>query len=154
MNTFCKSCVDTDLASLHCIICIEPFVVSPKEALFFDFEQFTSTSINKLIEPKDKDSFLIFEEHFFDGVLLHRKSYGVHFEDPVNEDLEYLSVQRPLTSGSRGWLADQTPWPIGPTLQPLAGWLRGDTLQEAVEGNATLKVSGGLTPWPVNHMAR
>jgi hypothetical protein len=45
-------------------------------------------------------------------------------------------VQRPLTSGSRGW-------PVGPTLQPLMGWLRGDSLQEAVEGNPKLKVGGG-----------
>jgi hypothetical protein len=44
------------------------------------------------------------------------------------------SVQRPLTSGPRGGR---------PTLQPLAGWLHGDTLQEAVEGNPKLKVSGG-----------
>jgi hypothetical protein len=27
------------------------------------------------------------------------------------------SVQRPLTTGPRGWLADKTPWPGGPTLQ-------------------------------------
>jgi hypothetical protein len=52
-------------------------------------------------------------------------------------------VQRPLTSGPRGWLAGQTPWPASLTLQPLAGWLRGDTLQEAVEGNPKLKVGGG-----------
>jgi hypothetical protein len=34
----------------------------------------------------------------------------------------------------------------GPTLQPLTSWLRGDTLQEAVEGNPKLKVSEGQTP--------
>jgi hypothetical protein len=45
-------------------------------------------------------------------------------------------------------------WPAGPTLQPLMGWLYGDTLQEAVEGNPKLKVSGGPTPWPDGHMAR
>jgi hypothetical protein len=54
MNTFCKSCVDTDLASLHYVTFIEPFVISPKEALSFSSEQFTNTSINKLIEPKDR----------------------------------------------------------------------------------------------------
>jgi hypothetical protein len=27
-------------------------------------------------------------------------------------------------------------------LQPLTGWLHGDTLQEAVEGNPKLKVGG------------
>jgi hypothetical protein len=60
---------------------------------------------------------------------------------------EYLtrggSVQRSLTSRPREWPADQTPWPVGPTLQPLMGWLRGDTLQEIVEGNPKLKVGGG-----------
>jgi hypothetical protein len=34
------------------------------------------------------------------------------------------------------------------------GWLHGDTLQEAVEGNPKLKVGGGQTPWLVGHMAR
>jgi hypothetical protein len=53
-------------------------------------------------------------------------------------------VQRPLTSGPRGW-------PASPTLQPLVGWLLYDTLQEAVEGNPKLKVGGGRTPWPTGH---
>jgi hypothetical protein len=55
-------------------------------------------------------------------------------------------VQRALTSGPRGWPPGQTPWPVGPTLQPLVGWLHGDTLQEVIEGNPKLKVSGGQTP--------
>jgi hypothetical protein len=33
-------------------------------------------------------------------------------------------------------------------LQPLAGRLHGDTLQEVVIGNLKPKVSGGRTPWP------
>jgi hypothetical protein len=45
-------------------------------------------------------------------------------------------VQRPMTSGPRGW-------PAGPTLEALMGWFYSDTLQEAVEGNPILKVSGG-----------
>jgi hypothetical protein len=53
-------------------------------------------------------------------------------------------VQRPLTSGPRGW-------PVGRTLQPLAGWLHGDTLQEAVEEKPKLKVGGGRTTWPASH---
>jgi hypothetical protein len=64
------------------------------------------------------------------------------------------SVQRPLTYGPRGWLASQTTWPVGPTLQPLTRRLHGDTLQEAVIGNPKLKVSGGQTPWPPGHVAR
>jgi hypothetical protein len=74
MSIFYKSYVDTDLASLHYIIFIKSYAVSPKEALFFDSEQFTNISINKLIEAKDQDSYLLFEEHFFRGVLVYRTS--------------------------------------------------------------------------------
>jgi hypothetical protein len=63
-------------------------------------------------------------------------------------------VQRSLTSGPRGWPASQTPWPAGPTLQPLVGRLHGDTLQEVVTGNLKPKVGGGRTPWPAGHVAR
>jgi hypothetical protein len=51
-------------------------------------------------------------------------------------------VQRPLTSGPRGWLAGQTSWLAGPTLQPLAGWLHGHALQEVVTRNLKLEVGG------------
>jgi hypothetical protein len=91
-NTFWKSYIDTDLASLHYITFIEPFTVSPKEVLSFDSKQFMNTSINKLIETKDKDTFLLFEEHLFESVLVYRKSYDVHFEDLSNEYL--LSTKR------------------------------------------------------------
>jgi hypothetical protein len=47
-------------------------------------------------------------------------------------------VQRLLTSGPRGWPVDQTPWPADPTLEPLTGWLHGDSLHEVVEGNPKL----------------
>jgi hypothetical protein len=63
-------------------------------------------------------------------------------------------MQRPLTSGPREWLAGQTTWPTGPTLQPLTCRLHGDTLQEAVEGNPKLKVGGGQTPWPADLVVR
>jgi hypothetical protein len=56
-------------------------------------------------------------------------------------------VQRPMTSGPRGWR-------IGPTLQPLVGWLHGDTLQEVVEENPKLKVGGGEIPWKAGHVAQ
>jgi hypothetical protein len=52
-------------------------------------------------------------------------------------------MQRPLTSGPKGWPASQTPWPASPTLQPLAGWLHGDTHQKVIEGNPKLKVGAG-----------
>jgi hypothetical protein len=62
-------------------------------------------------------------------------------------------VQRLMTSGPRGSPA-KPPGQVGPNLQPLASWRRGDTLQEAVEGNPKLKVSGGHTPWPAGQVAR
>jgi hypothetical protein len=61
---------------------------------------------------------------------------------------------RPLTSGPRGWSTGQTPCLAGPTLQPLAGQLHGDTVQEAVIGNSKPKVGGGQTLWPPGHVAR
>jgi hypothetical protein len=48
----------------------------------------------------------------------------------------------------------QTPWLVGPTLQPLVGQLHSDTLQEVVTGNLKLKVGGDQTPWPPGHVAR
>jgi hypothetical protein len=45
-------------------------------------------------------------------------------------------------------------WPVGPTLQPLAGWLHGDTLQEVIEGNPKLEVGRDRTPWLAGHVAR
>jgi hypothetical protein len=64
------------------------------------------------------------------------------------------SVQRPLTSGPRGWPAGQTPWPVGPTLQPFVGLLHGHTLQEAVTRNMNLEVGASQTWWPTDHVAR
>jgi hypothetical protein len=52
-------------------------------------------------------------------------------------------VQTPLTCGPSGWLAGQTPWPTGPTLQPPMSLLDGDALQEAVKWNLRPGVSGG-----------
>jgi hypothetical protein len=64
------------------------------------------------------------------------------------------SVERPLTSGPRGWPTSQILWLFGPTLQPLTGWLHDETLQEVVEGNPKKKVSGGQSPRLANHVAR
>jgi hypothetical protein len=64
------------------------------------------------------------------------------------------SVQRPLTSGPRGWPAGQTPWLTGPTLQPLMGLLQGHALQGVVSRNLKLEVSGSQTQWPASHVAR
>jgi hypothetical protein len=51
-------------------------------------------------------------------------------------------VQKPLMCGPSGWLTDQTPWPAGPTLQPLMSFLGGDALQEVVEWNPRPGVGG------------
>jgi hypothetical protein len=64
------------------------------------------------------------------------------------------SVQRPLTSGPRGWSVSQTPWPAGPTLQPLMGLLHGHALQKVVTRNLRLEVSGSQTWWEAGHVAR
>jgi hypothetical protein len=48
------------------------------------------------------------------------------------------SVQRPLTSGPKGWTT-------GPTLQPFTSLLHGHALQEAVIRNPKLEVGGSQT---------
>jgi hypothetical protein len=63
------------------------------------------------------------------------------------------SVQRPLPSGLRGWPTGQTRWRASPTLQPLASWILGYALQEAVTRNPKLEVSGNRTWWPPDHVA-
>jgi hypothetical protein len=63
-------------------------------------------------------------------------------------------VQKPLMCGPSRWPAGQTPWPVGPTLQPPVSFLGGDALQEVVEWNPRPGVGGGHAPWPVGHMAR
>jgi hypothetical protein len=59
-------------------------------------------------------------------------------------------VQRPLTCGPNGWLADQTSWSVGPTLQPLVSFLGGDDLQKAVEWNSRPGVGGGHVARPAS----
>jgi hypothetical protein len=46
---------------------------------------------------------------------------------------------------------DQWTQGVAPTIQPLMGWLRGDTLQEAIEWNPKLKVGGDQTTWLAGH---
>jgi hypothetical protein len=53
-----------------------------------------------------------------------------------------------------GWLRGDTLQEVVEGNQPLTGWLRGDTLQEAVKGNPKLKVGGGRTPRSAGHVAR
>jgi hypothetical protein len=60
------------------------------ESLSFGSEQFMNNSINKLIEEKINDPFLLLEEHYFTTVLLHNKIYKVQFEDLPHEVLEFF----------------------------------------------------------------
>jgi hypothetical protein len=81
MDPFYKSCAEIDLTSLHYVTFIEPLVVSPMKTLF---------SINKVIEEKIKDHFLLLEEYFFATVLLRKTNYEIQFEDLSPEVLEFF----------------------------------------------------------------
>jgi hypothetical protein len=84
MDPFRKSHVKTDLASIHYIIFIEPLAVFSTEV---DSEQFTNISINKEIESKTEDPFLLLDEHFFTADLVYKKHYDVQLEGLLNEVL-------------------------------------------------------------------
>jgi hypothetical protein len=91
MNSFYKSCTETDFATLHYVTFIELLGVFPTEALSFDSEQFTNNSINKEFESKTNHYFLLFEEHFFGTVLVYKKPYKAQFKDLSHEVLEFFS---------------------------------------------------------------
>jgi hypothetical protein len=91
IDPFCKSCVKTDLASLHYVSFIEPLAIFPTKALSFDSEQFMNNSINKVIEEKTNDPFLLLEEHFFATVLLYKTNYEIQFKHLSPEVLEFFS---------------------------------------------------------------
>jgi hypothetical protein len=63
-------------------------------------------------------------------------------------------VQRPLTSGPEGGQPAKFPSRLAPTFQPLADWLHGHALQEAVTRNLKLEVGGSQTWWLLSHVAR
>jgi hypothetical protein len=81
MDIFCKLYVEIDFASLHHVTFIELLAIMPTVSLAFSLEQFMNNSIDKLIEGKIYNHFLLLEEHFFVVVLLHNKTYEVQFED-------------------------------------------------------------------------
>jgi hypothetical protein len=64
-----KIYIKTELTSLHYVTFIESLAIGPTEALSFDSDQFTNNSINKVIEEKTNDPFLLLEEHFFIAFL-------------------------------------------------------------------------------------
>jgi hypothetical protein len=66
---------------LQYVTFIKPFDVLPTEALSFDSNQFTSNYTNKIFKSKNKDHFLLLEEHFFDAVVVCKKNYDIQFED-------------------------------------------------------------------------
>jgi hypothetical protein len=63
-------------------------------------------------------------------------------------------MQRPLTSGPRGWPSGQTPLLVGPAFQPLVHLLHGHALHEVVTRNLMLEVGGSRTWWLPGHVAR
>jgi hypothetical protein len=69
MDNFYKSYAESDLATLHYIAFIKPLAFSPKEALSFDSDDFTSNSMKKVIEGNINDPFVLLEEYFFNDVL-------------------------------------------------------------------------------------
>jgi hypothetical protein len=71
MDSFYKSCAETDLAMLHYVTFIELFIILPIETLSFDSEHFTSNYTNKIFESKNNDHFLQFEEDFFAAATLY-----------------------------------------------------------------------------------
>jgi hypothetical protein len=50
-----------------------------------------NNSIDKLIEGKMKDPFILLEENLFAVALLHDKTYEVQLDDLSHEILEYFS---------------------------------------------------------------
>jgi hypothetical protein len=58
------------------------------------------------------------------------------------------SVQRPLTSGPRGWLAGQKPWLAGQVLCRFDPWLPAHVSTREGEGQG-----GGESQWRLKHMA-
>jgi hypothetical protein len=72
IDPFCKSCIKTDLTSLHYVTFMEPLAIFPIEALPFDSKQFTNNSINKVVESKTEESFLLLEEHIFAAISLYK----------------------------------------------------------------------------------
>jgi hypothetical protein len=84
MDHFYKSYVKTDLATLHYVIFIEPLAISQTEVLSFDFNDFTSNSMKKVIQGNINDSSLR-------CCFVVQKNYEVELEDLSHEDLAFFS---------------------------------------------------------------
>jgi hypothetical protein len=70
MDSSYKIHVETDLASLHYVTFIELLAICPTNALSFESDQFTNNNINKVIEDKINEPFILNEEHFFTAFLV------------------------------------------------------------------------------------
>jgi hypothetical protein len=91
MDHFCKLNTKTDLGTLHYVTFIESLVVSLMEALSFESEKFINNSINKVIEAKINEHFILLEENLFVAALLYKKIYGVLFEDLSHGVIQFFS---------------------------------------------------------------
>jgi hypothetical protein len=91
MEPSCKTYVETDMVSLHYVTFIEPLAICLTEALSFDSDQFTKNSINKVIEEKTNDPFLLLQEHLSTAFFVYKKTYELQFDDLSYEVLEFFS---------------------------------------------------------------
>jgi hypothetical protein len=91
MDSSCKTYVEIDLTSLHYVTFIGPHVICPTDALSFDSDQFANNTINKVIEEKMNDSFMLLEEHYFTDFWVYKKTYEFEFEDLSHEVLRFFS---------------------------------------------------------------
>jgi hypothetical protein len=92
MDSSCKTYVKSDLASLHYVAFIEPIVICTMEVLSFHSDQFTNNAINKVIQDKISDPFILNQEHFFTTFLVYKKPYEFELEDLSHEVLQFLRI--------------------------------------------------------------
>jgi hypothetical protein len=76
---------------LHYITFIDPLIVPPIDVLSFESEQFINNFINKVIETKTNEPFILLKENFLGAVLLYKKNYEVLSEHLSHEVLEFFS---------------------------------------------------------------
>jgi hypothetical protein len=95
MDHFYKSCVETDLASLHYVTFVEPLTVLPTEALSFDSNEFMNNSINKLIQEEKKNPFLL-PMNILSPRFWCTKKYEVQFEELSYKVLRVLLINLKL----------------------------------------------------------
>jgi hypothetical protein len=90
MDSVYQSCIETDLATLHYVVFIEPFGVFSTDPLSFDSDQFMSNFADKILESKNEDPFVLLEEHFFQAIIFYKKYYDFEFKDLSHEVVDFF----------------------------------------------------------------